>query len=90
MGGHTLLSDITRVQHSNVHQALHDELWLEEILALLVEPLHQQDSQHRAGGKEHSSLLGHLPQAPPAQDSQTQAEPCSEPCNPTVSPSPSP
>lgn len=41
MGGHALLGDMTGVQHSDVHQALHDELWLEEILAFLVEPLHQ-------------------------------------------------
>lgn len=90
MGGHALLSDITGVQHGNVHQALHDELWLEEILALLVEPLHQQESQHGAGGTGHCPRLGHLPQALPAPDSQAQAEPCSEPCRPTVPPSPSP
>lgn len=42
MGGHALFGDMTGVQHSDVHQSLHDELWLEEILALLVEPLHQR------------------------------------------------
>jgi len=88
VGAHALLGDISRVQHSNVHQALHNELWLEEILALLVEPLHQQDSQHGPGGNGHCPFLGHLPRALPARDSRTPAESCSDPCHPTVPPKP--
>lgn len=88
MGGHALLSDVTRVQHGNVHQALHDELRLEEILALFVEPLHQQDSQYGAGSMRHCPQLGHLPPALPDQNSQTPAEPCNEPCHPNGPPKP--
>lgn len=57
MGGHALLGDVTRVQHSNVHQALHDELWLEEILALLVESLHKRRVS-TGQGAQGIALLG--------------------------------
>lgn len=88
MGAYGLLSDVTRVQNSNVHQALHNELWLEEVLALLIESLHQQDSQHGAGATGHCPTLGHLPWTLPAQNSQIPEEPSS--ATPQSPPSPSP
>lgn len=80
MGSHALLSDVTRVQHSNVHQALHNELWLEEVLALLIKALCQQDSQH--GDQPHRPTVpqpqalhygdgvGSLPWSPLPKDAQ--------------------